>query len=107
MACRILSREDAQNGKNGLTGHPAKSFVGTSTIHPSASQPIHWIKIYYYIPSNCKYNMYGDHDYFRCQPRRMAGIECGANGVSCKGQRESKAQKDIHMPKLDAVGRTC
>jgi hypothetical protein len=62
MACRILSREDAQNGKNGLTGHLAKLFVGTSTIHPSASQTIHWINIYYYIPSNCKYNMYGDHD---------------------------------------------
>jgi hypothetical protein len=47
MACRVLSREDAKNGKNGLTGHPAKSFIGTRTIHSSASQTIHWIEISY------------------------------------------------------------
>jgi hypothetical protein len=40
MACRILFPAVPQKGKNGLVGHPAKSFVRASTIHPDAFQII-------------------------------------------------------------------
>ncbi|KAJ6583407.1 hypothetical protein DFH09DRAFT_1075827 [Mycena vulgaris] len=57
----FYSRWYPKRGINGLVGHPAKSFVRTRSIHPSAFQIIQWIELQYWVHSNRKSDLYWGH----------------------------------------------
>jgi hypothetical protein len=98
MAYRIFLLAVSQNGKNGLVGHLAQSFVCNRTIDLDAPQTVWWIKLHYCVHLNRKSKVYGDCLF---QPVGRVRLQSGLNGWYYKAQSATMPQIKAQMTQYE------
>jgi hypothetical protein len=105
MAHRIFLPAVSQNGKNGVAGHSAKSYVCIDTVDSYVSQLIQWIQVLYYTHSNRESELYGA--IAICLSIRREWVKMGSrqNDVSSRAQSPRTPKIEVHMGQREVLER--